>query len=74
MGCVRVVPRSPAATSLGLCLQGCVAQGAPCKGVGRRAARKVRLGGACGDSGGVRRACVVLQWCCPGFVCSHEQR
>ena len=31
-GCVRVVHRSLAATSPGLCLQGCVAQGAPCKG------------------------------------------
>ena len=43
-GCVRVVHRSLAATSPGLCLQGCVAQGAPCKGVRRRAARKVRSG------------------------------
>ena len=41
-GCVRVVHRSLAATSPGLCLQGCVAQGARCKGVRRRAARKVR--------------------------------
>ena len=44
VGCVRVVHRSLAATSPGLCLQGCVAQGAPCKGVRRRAARKVRSG------------------------------
>ena len=43
-GYVRVVHRSLAATSPGLCLQGCVAQGAPCKGVRRRAARKVRSG------------------------------
>ena len=43
-GCVRVVHLSLAATSPGLCLQGCVAQGAPCKGVRRRAARKVRSG------------------------------
>ena len=44
VGCVRVVHRSLATTSPGLCLQGCVAQGAPCKGVRRRAARKVRSG------------------------------
>ena len=44
VGCVRVVHLSLAATSPGLCLQGCVAQGAPCKGVRRRAARKVRSG------------------------------
>ena len=44
VGCVYVVHRSLAATSPGLCLQGCVAQGAPCKGVRRRAARKVRSG------------------------------
>ena len=44
VGCVRVVHRSLAATSPGLCLQGCVAQGAPCKRVRRRAARKVRSG------------------------------
>ena len=43
-GYVRVVHRSLAATSPGLCLQGCVAQGAPGKGVRRRAARKVRSG------------------------------
>ena len=43
-GYVRVVHLSLAATSPGLCLQGCVAQGAPCKGVRRRAARKVRSG------------------------------
>ena len=73
-GYVRVVHRSLAATSPGLCLQGCVAQGAPCKGVRRRAARKVRSGGACGDSGGARRVHGVLQWCCPGSARSHEQR
>ena len=57
------------------CHQGCVAQGAPCKGVGGAgAARKVRSGGACGDSGGARRVHGVLQWCCPGFTRSHKQR